>query len=233
MVTKCETRGHVGLIRNLCEAWNAFFCIAVLHENVCWQDVLQDKSLHYDYASIFLLTFANTCIFCKESSLFLQLPDHQTLCQCPSPVLSLYNVLHCFQLCAKSKMCDQMGHSGWCRSHWLYGWLAAPLLHRLQIRRDANWLGLQPRVHKQEAMKGFDMQPRTAQSGQARVWLQTAAFYIPQSVGFQSPASKTKMWRRMKWKKKSSRDVVSDKQTNCKFTLYLKLSTGTISTMTT
>ena len=100
-------------------------------------------------------------------------------------------------------MCDQMGHSSWCRSHWLYGWLAAPLLHRLQIRRDANWLGLQPRVHKQEAMKGFDMQPRMAQSGQARVWLQTAAFYIPQSVGLWVPSKQNKMWRRMEWKKKS------------------------------
>lgn len=38
-----------------------------MHENVCWQDLLQDKSLHY--VSIFLLTFANIRIFPKESSL--------------------------------------------------------------------------------------------------------------------------------------------------------------------
>ncbi len=61
------------------------------------------------------------------------------------------------------------------------GWLL--LIQRLWIRRDANWLGLQPRVHKQEAMKGFDMQRWMAQSGQANVCLQTAAFYILQSVG--------------------------------------------------
>ena len=40
-----------------------------MHENVCWQDLLQDKSLHYVYVSIFLLTFANIRIFPKESSL--------------------------------------------------------------------------------------------------------------------------------------------------------------------
>lgn len=54
-------------------------------------------------------------------------------------------------------------------------------------------MGLQPRVHKQEAMKGFDMQRRTAQSGPANVWLLTAAFYILQSVGFSPPQAKQHM----------------------------------------
>lgn len=99
-------------------------------------------------------------------------------------------------------MCDQMGHSRWCKSRSNVWMAVCSFFHWLWIRWDANWLGLQPGVHKQEAMKGFDMQWWMAQSGQANVWLQTAVFYILQYVVFLLHNKQNKMWETVTSKRK-------------------------------
>lgn len=54
------------------------------------------------------------------------------------------------------------------RSCWMYGMADYSSLIDCEWGWDANWLGFQPGVHKQEAMKGFDMQQWTVAGRQGR-----------------------------------------------------------------